>query len=211
MQRAWAVLEEKGIPYQYVEVNPYNKPESLLKLNPRGLVPTLEYNNKPLYESNVICEFLEEAYPDHGPKILPEDPFQRAVMRIWTDFVTSRIVPAWFRFLQHQPGQASYTLDEARSEYLGHLKQFANAMDDEGPFFFGKTPYLVDFALAPFSMRSWVFDHFKGGLGIPSEGQGGDDEKSWARWRKWAAATEQRKSLKEIVSDREHYVPMYQK
>ena len=211
VQRAWAILEEKKIPYQYVEVNPYHKPESLLKLNPRGLVPTLEYDKKPLYESNVICEFLEEAYPDHGPKILPADPFQRAVGRIWTDFVTSRVVPGWFRFLQHQSGQVSYTLDETRSEFLGYLKQFADAMDEEGPFFFGKEPYLVDFALAPFAMRFWVFEQFKGGVGIPSEGQGGSDEKSWARWSKWASAIADRKSIKETMSDREHYVPIYKK
>ena len=42
-------------------VNPYHKPKSLLDLNPRGLVPTLQYHNKPLYESTVLCEFLEEA------------------------------------------------------------------------------------------------------------------------------------------------------
>lgn len=97
VQRVWTVLEEKGIPYQYVEVNPYHKPESLLKLNPRGLVPTLQYDNKPLYESTVVCEFLEDAYPDHGPKLLPSDPYVRAKLRIWTDFVTSRVIPSFHR------------------------------------------------------------------------------------------------------------------
>ncbi len=41
VQRVWTVLEEKNIPYQYIEVNPYHKPDSLLKSNPRGLVLTL--------------------------------------------------------------------------------------------------------------------------------------------------------------------------
>ena len=102
VQRAWAVLEEKGILCQYVEVNPYHKPESLTKLNRRGLVPTLQYDNKPLYESTVICEFLEDAFPHNGPKLLPSDPYDRAVSRIWTDFVTSRVIPSFQRFLQHQ-------------------------------------------------------------------------------------------------------------
>ena len=83
VQRVWAVLEEKNIPYQYIEVNPYDKPASLLALNPRGLVPTLEApNGKPLYESSVICEFLDEAYPGHGPRLLPEDSYERARCRI---------------------------------------------------------------------------------------------------------------------------------
>ena len=88
VQRVWIALEEKGIPYQYIEVNPYHKPQSLLDLNPRGLVPTLQYQGKPLYESTVLCEFLEEAYPDHTPKLLPDDPYLRARTRIWTDCKT---------------------------------------------------------------------------------------------------------------------------
>jgi glutathione S-transferase len=105
VQRVWAVLEEKNIPYQYIEVNPYDKPPSLLALNPRGLVPTLEVaEGKAPYESNVICEFLEEAYPGHGPALLPRgDPYERARCRIWMDFRGKRIVPAFHRFLQWQP------------------------------------------------------------------------------------------------------------
>ena len=76
------------IPYQYIEVNPYHKPQSLLPLDLRGLVPTLQYDGKPLYESAVICEFLEETYPEYGLKLLPADPYTRARMRIWIDFVS---------------------------------------------------------------------------------------------------------------------------
>lgn len=72
VQRVWTVLEEKNIPYQYIEVNPYLKPDSLLKLNPRGLVLTLQYENKPLYESTAICEFLlEDAYPGPWTQVTP--------------------------------------------------------------------------------------------------------------------------------------------
>lgn len=149
VQRAWTVLEEKKIPYQYIEVNPYHKPDSLLKLNPRGLVPTLQYDDKPLYESTVICEFLEDAYPDHGPHLLPKDPFDRARTRIWTDFCTSRIIPAFHRFLQFQPMTDEEGLEEARSEFLAKLKEFAKEMDREGPFFLGEEPSLIDFVVAP--------------------------------------------------------------
>lgn len=143
------MLEEKKIPYQYIEVNPYHKEESLLKLNPRGLVPTLQYDNKPLYESTVICEFLEEAYPDHGPKLLPEDVYERARTRIWTDFVTSRIIPAFHRFLQFQPISDKEGLEEKRQEFLSKLKEFVNEMHLQGPFFLGSQPSLVDFVIAP--------------------------------------------------------------
>lgn len=156
VQRAWTVLEEKKIPYQYIEVNPYHKPDSLLKLNPRGLVPTLQYDNKPLYESTVICEFLEDAYPDHGPHLLPKDPFDRARTRIWTDFCTSRIIPAFHRFLQYQPMDDKEGLEGVRKEFLDKLKEFAKEMDTEGPFFLGNEPSLIDFVVAPWMVSTWT-------------------------------------------------------
>jgi glutathione S-transferase len=211
VQRAWSVLEEKKIPYQYIEVNPYDKPASLLTLNPRGLVPTLEYDAKPLYESTVICEFLEDAYPDHGPRLLPSDPYERARTRIWTDFCTSRIIPAWHRFLQFQPASDEVGLKTVRDEFLGKLKEFAAEMHSEGPFFLGSEPSLIDFVVAPWVQRLWVFDHFKGGVGIPAEGDGGGDDKVWGRLRKWKAAVEQRPSIRDTTSEREKYLSIYQK
>ncbi|KAK5132952.1 hypothetical protein LTR08_008315 [Meristemomyces frigidus] len=205
VQRVWSVLEEKKIPYQYIEVNPYHKPDSLLKLNPRGLVPTLQYDNKPLYESTVICEFLDEAYPDHGPRLMPEGAFEKARVRIWIDFCTSRIIPSWHRFLQFQPMEDKEGLEEARKEFLGKMKEFAAEMDEEGPFFSGKEPSLIDFVVAPWIMRLWVFDHYKGGLGIP------DDDAAWDRFRKYQKALAERPSIGDTLSEREKYLSIYQR
>jgi glutathione S-transferase len=148
------VLEEKKIPYQYIEVNPYHKPESLLKLNPRGLVPTLEYDNRPLYESTVVLEFLEDVYPENKPILRSEDPYERARLRIWTDYVTSRIIPSFHRFLQYQPPGDLEGLDQKRQEFLAHLREWTAEMDEEGPYFSGKEPRLVDFQMAPWAVCS---------------------------------------------------------
>lgn len=216
----WLALEEKQVPYQYIEVNPYNKPESLLSLNPRGLVPTLscptDPHPRPLYESTVILEYLEEAYPSHSPRFLPDDPYERARARIWIDYVTSRIIPSFHRFLQYQPADGALAvkdagLEQARQEFLSHLKAWTKEMHPEGPFFLGSEMSLPDLVLAPWAVRSWVFDEFKHGLGLPAEGAGGSDEAIWARWRKWLAAVESRKSVKETTSETEHYLPIYKR
>ena len=214
-------LEEKQIPYQYIEVNPYHKPDSLLSLNPRGLIPTLscptEPHAKPLYESTVILEYLEEAYPEHRP-LLPQDPYDRARARIWIDYVTSRIIPSYHRFLQYQPAdglveaEADAELDKARQEFLGHLKAWTKEMHSEGPFFLGPELGLPDLVLAPWAVRLWVFDKFKkGGLGMPTVGAGGPDEAVWSRWRKWLVAIEARQSLRKTLSEHEHYLPIYKR
>ncbi len=57
-------------------------------------------------------------------------------------------------------------------------------------------------------MRLWVFDHFKQGLGIP---EGADEDAVWSRFGKWLRALEQRPSIKNTTSEREHYLPIYQR
>ena len=122
-----------------------------------------------------------------------------------------RINPSYHRFLQHQPSSDREGLATKQQEFLSHLKTFTKEMDSTGPFFFGSQPSLVDFTLAPWALRIWVFDHFKGGSGIPAEGEGGKDEQVWDRWRKWVKAMEERSSMRDTMSEREHYMPIYQR
>lgn len=119
-----------------------------------------------------------------------------------------RIIPSFHRFLQFQPASDTKGLQEKRAEFLGFIKEFTQAMDPKGPYFLGADPCLTDFILAPWAVRFWLFDHFKGGLGIP---EGGEDAKVWARFKTWVDAMEGRKSFRETTSDREHYLPIYQR
>jgi glutathione S-transferase len=125
--------------------------------------------------------------------------------------VTSRIIPAYHRFLQHTPSKP-YTLDSARAEFLNTLITFIKDADPKGPFFAGPEFSMPDVILAPWAVRLWVFDHFKeGGLGMPEPGKGGENEALWERWRIWAKAVAERQSVVETLSDREHYLPLYQR
>lgn len=79
------VLAEKGLGWEGRHMNlragDTHDPE-YLKLNPLGVVPTLIDRGHVLIESTVICEYLQDAYPD--PPLAPADPFRRARMRLWT-------------------------------------------------------------------------------------------------------------------------------
>jgi len=87
-----------------------------------------------------------------------------------------------------------------------------DAATTTGPFFLGAQPSLVDFVIAPWVVRSWVFDTFKeGGVGIPAVGEGGDDEVVWARLRSWKYAVDSRASIRDTLSEREHYLPIYKR
>ena len=214
VQRAWITLHEKGVPHRYVEINPYNKTRELLDLNPRGLVPTLrvpakdgEEKDHALYESLVVCEYLDEAFDGEGEKLLPGDAYQRARCRLWIDHVATRIVPAFYRLLQHTP-EKPYSVSEARAELVKHIETFVREMDSEGgPWFLGDKFSLVDVALAPWAKRLFIIDHYKdGGSGVP----GGDGE-VWERWGKWFDAVQERQSVKDTWSDDEAYIKVYKR
>jgi hypothetical protein len=76
VQRVWIALELKDMDYQYIEVDPYKKPESLLEVNPLGLVPALRHGNWACHESTVLMEYVRTPPPHPlrpGPPLLPKE------------------------------------------------------------------------------------------------------------------------------------------
>lgn len=62
VQRVWIALEAKGIQYQYLEVDPYKKPQALLEVNPRGLIPAIRHGDWACGESTVLMEYVWEPW-----------------------------------------------------------------------------------------------------------------------------------------------------
>ncbi|KAI0050793.1 glutathione-S-transferase [Auriscalpium vulgare] len=194
VQRTWITLEEKGIPYQYKEVNPYRKEKHFLDINPKGLVPAIEYEGKPLYESLILCEFLEDAFPQSTPHVLPADPFARAHARLWTDHISKNVVASFFRLLQ---AQESDKRSAALEEHVTALRALAGQV--KGPYFGGEEWGLVDTAVAPFVARDYII----------AENRGFKREDVGAGWVEYAKRLESRDSVLRTTSDKEHNVQIY--
>jgi len=82
-------LYEKGVDFTIYRLNPakFEHHEDWFKaINPRGQVPALEHDGKIITESTVICEYLEDVFPDANP-LRPKDPYDVAEMRVWTKWV----------------------------------------------------------------------------------------------------------------------------
>jgi len=86
-RRVRMALLEKGVPFEIRWMNLAlmdQKQPWYLEMNPNGLVPTLQHGERVVYESNVINEYLDAVYPE--PKLVPDDPYEQAQMRMWIAF-----------------------------------------------------------------------------------------------------------------------------
>lgn len=78
--RARLVLAAKGVSYERVLVDPAKPPADLVDLNPYASTPTLVDRDLTLFDTSVVCEYLDERYPH--PPLMPIDPQSRARLRV---------------------------------------------------------------------------------------------------------------------------------
>lgn len=89
--RARIALAEKGIEYKYEEQNLTNKSPLLLQMNPvHKKIPVLIHNAKPICESLVIVEYIDEVWNQRTP-LLPSNPHHKAQARFWANFVDQKV------------------------------------------------------------------------------------------------------------------------
>ncbi len=84
VQRALLVIAEKGIDPDVIYIDPDDRPDWFWDKSPRGKVPLLLVDDVALFESQAICEYLEEVHP--LPALMPRDPVHRARDRAWFAF-----------------------------------------------------------------------------------------------------------------------------
>ncbi len=199
-QRAWIALLHKGVDFEYIEQDPYDKSPEWLKVSPRGLVPSIIHHGKPIYESSVCIEYVDEAWPDNNP-LLPKDPYERAQARIWADQITKKVVPPFYAILLKETQEER---EASRTELLTHVAALSQAMSKEGPYFMGKQFGLVDIMLFPHALR---FDHILAeyrNFKIPQEPQ-------FERFHRWLEAVKNVNSVKATIQLREKLVEKYRR
>ncbi|WCJ20426.1 glutathione S-transferase tau 7 [Euphorbia peplus] len=91
--RIQMALKIKGIEFEYIEEDLSNKSDLLLKYNPIfRKIPVLIHNGKPVCESLVILEYIDEIWNNNSCLILPQGPYQRASARFWAKFIDEKVL-----------------------------------------------------------------------------------------------------------------------
>src|ERR1700734_105958 len=123
-----------------------------LKINPQGLVPTLQDTGAVITQSLAIMEWLEETHPE--PPLLPKDPLRRAHVRAFamalacdTHPVQNLKVLARLRQLGLPEDQVTGWAAWANREGLGACETLI--AHETGPFCFGAAPTIADLCLVP--------------------------------------------------------------
>ena len=156
VQRAAIALREKGVPFERVVIDLSNKPDWFLAISPLGKVPLLRVQRPDggesvLFESNVICEYIEDTQP--GARLHPEDPLTRAEHRAWMEFGSAILADLW----GYETTQDAEVFEQKRLALAAKFERVEAALG-AGPFFAGKDFGLVDAVFAPVFRYFELFD-----------------------------------------------------
>ena len=170
--KVWLTLEHKGIPYTpkrlSFDADETRKPE-FLAINPRGRVPTIVDDGFALYESNAICEYLEEQYPQKP--LLPKDAKGRALVRRLmgeADDSLSKLESDLMDKVLYRPAaeRDPTQIEDAKAKLREELAYWRGYL--EGDFFAGPLS-LADFAIYPYMRMSVRIEERAPGLGLKRE------------------------------------------
>ena len=151
VQRVAISLAEKLIPFERRYIDLAAKPDWFTAISPLGKVPLLQVGDEVLFESAVICDYLEEAYPEH--RLHPADPLQRAKHRGWVEFASATLGDLW----GFETAQDAATTQRKAADLRRKFQQVEAALGD-GPYFAGTAFSLVDAAFAPVFRYFDLFD-----------------------------------------------------
>lgn len=184
VQRAAIVLHEKGVPFERRWVDLADKPDWFRAVSPLGKTPVLLVDGEPIFESAVICEYLDEVY---APHLHPPGALERARHRAWMEFGSS-VLNTIAGFYNAADARS---LDAKRDELQSRFAQVEAELDGHGPYFAGASFSMVDAVFAP------VFRYFEvfGALGVGGFFDG------LPKVRAWREALAQRESVGAAASE----------
>jgi len=144
------VLYEKGMDFQVIDVDMYNKPEDIAVMNPYNRLPVLVERDLVLYESNIINEYIDERFPH--PQLMPADPVMRARARL---FLFNFEIELFSQVEALESGKEKY-IERARAHVTDRLTELVPIFTKQ-KFMLGDEFSMLDVAIAP---MLWRLDHY---------------------------------------------------
>ncbi|MEK9867517.1 MAG: glutathione S-transferase N-terminal domain-containing protein [Betaproteobacteria bacterium] len=144
--RCRIVLYEKGMDFQIVDVDLFDKPEDLATMNPYNQTPVLVERELILYESNIINEYIDDRFPH--PQLMPADPVLKARARLFL----FRFEGDLFSHIDAIETGTQRQADKARELVRDNLVQIAPVFAHQ-KYMLGDEFSMLDVAIAPLLWR----------------------------------------------------------
>jgi RNA polymerase-associated protein len=144
--RCRIVLYEKGMDFQIVDVDLFDKPEDLATMNPYNQTPVLVERELILYESNIINEYIDDRFPH--PQLMPADPVLKARARLFL----FRFEGDLFSHIDAMETGTQRQADKARELVRDNLVQIAPVFAHQ-KYMLGDEFSMLDVAIAPLLWR----------------------------------------------------------
>jgi glutathione S-transferase len=145
--RVRMTLHEKKLPFKVQEENLKAFSPQLLALHPEAKVPVLVHGARVLYESSIITEYLDDAFPEQP--LMPMSAGLKAEVRLWTYWCNSLFKPDLDRFKYGKnrfPESECLRSDEKVTQHLEKLKTQLG----DSRFLVGERFSLADIHVFPF-------------------------------------------------------------
>ncbi|MGI8558468.1 MAG: glutathione S-transferase family protein [Solirubrobacteraceae bacterium] len=155
--KARAAFAEKGVDFELIEIHPVKRPGRLRELNPLNRVPVLELPDAAIRESSIICEWLEETYPE--PPLWPASPGARAAARGWAKYIDDTLTANFFlgmRKLAFGPdeGDPPDITDRLHRRMERHWATIEDVLEaSDGPWVCGEQFTYADVGAMPLAVR----------------------------------------------------------
>lgn len=156
VRKVLVCLELKGIPYRIDPIAPFVGNEEFSRVSPLRRIPVLIDGELVLNDSTVICEYLQDRFPEIP--LYPADPVQRARARWLEEYADSQLgdVIVWRMFFQKgirrflfNEGTDEDVVRKAREEELPVALDYLEAQLPEQGWIFGELS-IADISLAAF-------------------------------------------------------------
>ncbi|KAH7083247.1 thioredoxin-like protein [Paraphoma chrysanthemicola] len=182
--RAHIVLKELGLQYDEVIIDLDTPREPwYLEINPRGLVPSIDFNGEIITESGIVSTFLADAYPSHVFPAAgsPKDALTRARINFFVDTWFTKAGSFWFQILRAEEQSEKEKLSKDFVDIV--RKEIEPLLHNAAPFFNGSSKVTLAEALtAPFILRIYALT--KHGLLPQSVVDGFDQLPNFSKWAK---------------------------
>lgn len=161
--RVHIVLKELNLAYEEVLID-LGRPreEWYLKINPRGLVPSMRFRHDAideiLTESGIVAQFLADYFPSHllpASRESPEAPLVRARISFFADAFGSKVQP---RLMDALKAQDEVKEEVAERAFAVIAKEIEPLLADAKPFFGGNERMtMAEVLTAPTILRTYAY------------------------------------------------------